>query len=188
MSMLTFQLCGRRKNTVPELLFPLLQVNVSGVCKQLEQAKKDLKSVNELLGNVKDYAQKLESESILWKRKTLSLIDDTKTRATKLTESTLVISNFDIVTTYVFRGNGGALMPAASVIQNDILGLALYEAQHLDFEPVLTEHYSLELRVDGGSLEKNETEPLAKDINMVDSIGEREIPNTIYLIVLIWFG
>lgn len=39
-----------------------------------QQAKKDLKSVNELLGSVKDYAQKLESESILWKRKTLSLV------------------------------------------------------------------------------------------------------------------
>lgn len=96
-----------------------------------QKAKKDLKSVNELLGSVKDYAQKLESEGILWKRKTLSLIDDTKTRAIKLTESTLVISNIEIVTTYVFRGNKGALMPAASVIQNDIIGPALSEAQKL---------------------------------------------------------
>lgn len=96
-----------------------------------QQAKKDLKSVNELLGSVEDYAQKLESESILWKRKTLSLIGNAKTRAIKLTESTLVISNIDIVTTYVFRGNRGALMPAASVIQNDIIGPALSEAQKL---------------------------------------------------------
>ncbi|KAK1367766.1 hypothetical protein POM88_033858 [Heracleum sosnowskyi] len=43
---------------------------------------------------------------------------------------------------------------------------------------------SLELTVHGGSLKKNETEPLAKAINMVDSIGEREIPNTISLEVL----
>lgn len=56
-------------------------------------------------------------------------IDDTKSRALKLTESTLVISNIDIVTTYVFRGNKGALVPAASVIQNDIIGPALSEAQ-----------------------------------------------------------
>lgn len=56
-------------------------------------------------------------------------IDSAKTRAIKLTESTLVISNIDIVTTYVFRGNRGALMPAASVIQNDIIGPALSEAQ-----------------------------------------------------------
>lgn len=56
-------------------------------------------------------------------------IDDTKTRALKLTESTLVISNLDIVTTYVFRGDRGALMPAASVIQNEIIGPALSEAQ-----------------------------------------------------------
>lgn len=39
-----------------------------------QQAKKDLKSVNELLGSVKDYAHKMESESILWKRKTLSMV------------------------------------------------------------------------------------------------------------------
>lgn len=56
-------------------------------------------------------------------------IDDTKTRAIKLTESTLVISNIDIVTTYVFKGSRGALIPAASVIQNDIIGPALSEAQ-----------------------------------------------------------
>ncbi|WOG83692.1 hypothetical protein DCAR_0102869 [Daucus carota subsp. sativus] len=96
-----------------------------------QQAKQDLMSVNELLGSVEDYAQKMESESILWRRKTLSLIDDTKSRALKLTESTLVISNIDIVTTYVFRGNKGALVPAASVIQNDIIGPALSEAQKL---------------------------------------------------------
>lgn len=56
-------------------------------------------------------------------------IDGTKTRAVKLTESTLVISNIDIVTTYVFRGSKGTLMPAASVIQNDIIGPSLSEAQ-----------------------------------------------------------
>lgn len=39
-----------------------------------QQAKKDLMSVNELLGSVEDYAQKMESESILWRRKTLSLV------------------------------------------------------------------------------------------------------------------
>lgn len=37
-------------------------------------AKQDLASVNDIVGSVKDYAVKMESESISWRRKTLSLV------------------------------------------------------------------------------------------------------------------
>lgn len=39
-----------------------------------QQANKDLMSVNELVGSVKEYALKMESESISWKRQTLTLV------------------------------------------------------------------------------------------------------------------
>lgn len=96
-----------------------------------QQANKDLMSVNELVGSVKEYALKMESESISWKRQTLTLIDTTQKRAVKLTESTLQISNLDLVTSYVFKGNKAAQRPAGSVIQNDIIGPALSEALKL---------------------------------------------------------
>lgn len=37
-------------------------------------AKQDLASINDIVGSVKDYASKMESESISWRRKALSLV------------------------------------------------------------------------------------------------------------------
>lgn len=37
-------------------------------------AKQDLASINDIVGSVKHYASKMESESISWRRKTLSLV------------------------------------------------------------------------------------------------------------------
>lgn len=56
-------------------------------------------------------------------------IDSTKSRVVKLIESTLQISNLDIVASYVFRGEKSAAMPSTSRIQHDIIGPALLDTQ-----------------------------------------------------------
>lgn len=56
-------------------------------------------------------------------------IDSTKARVVKLIESTLQISNLDIVASYVFRGEKSAAMPSTSRIQHDIIGPALLDTQ-----------------------------------------------------------
>lgn len=58
-------------------------------------------------------------------------IDSTKSRVVKLIESTLQISNLDIVASYVFRGEKSAAMPSTSRIQHDIIGPALLDTQKL---------------------------------------------------------
>ncbi|KAM7521587.1 hypothetical protein LguiA_011489 [Lonicera macranthoides] len=93
------------------------------------QAKQDLKSVNELIGSVQDYVVKMESGSISWKRQTLSKIDTAQANIVKLIESTLQLSNLDLVTSYVFKGDKSAPMMATSTIRNDILGPSFSEAQ-----------------------------------------------------------
>ncbi|KAH9729875.1 putative transmembrane GTPase FZO-like [Citrus sinensis] len=101
------------------------------VMKDCQDAKQDLTLANEMIDSLKEYVMKMESESISWRRKTLSLIDSTKSRVVKLIESTLQISNLDIVASYVFRGEKSAAMPSTSRIQHDIIGPALLDTQKL---------------------------------------------------------
>lgn len=61
----------------------------------------------------------------------MSLIDATKSRVLELIESTLQLSNLDLVASYIFRGEKSATMPATIKIQNDIIGPALTDAQKL---------------------------------------------------------
>ncbi|TXG63641.1 hypothetical protein EZV62_010635 [Acer yangbiense] len=94
-----------------------------------QYAKQDLTSANKMVDNVKDYAMKIESESITWRRQSLSMIDATKSRVVELIESTLQLSNLDLVASYVLRGEKSATMPATSRIQHDIIGPALLDAR-----------------------------------------------------------
>ncbi|XP_028083644.1 probable transmembrane GTPase FZO-like, chloroplastic isoform X4 [Camellia sinensis] len=100
------------------------------VKKKCQCAKQDLISVNELVDSVKEYAMKMESGSISWKRQTLSLIDSTLARIVKVIESTLQLSNLDLVASYAFKEKS-APMPATSITRNDIIGPALSDAQFL---------------------------------------------------------
>ncbi|KAL5561669.1 hypothetical protein UlMin_031416 [Ulmus minor] len=94
-------------------------------------AKQDLASINEIISSVQDYAMKMESESISWRRKALSLIDTAKSRVMVLIEATLQLSNIDLVSSYLFKGENSGTMPATSKVQNDVIGPALTDAQKL---------------------------------------------------------
>lgn len=56
-------------------------------------------------------------------------IDMTKSRILELIESTLQLSNLDLVASYILKGERSSTMPAATRIQNDILGPSLADAQ-----------------------------------------------------------
>ncbi|KAF8019869.1 hypothetical protein BT93_G0532 [Corymbia citriodora subsp. variegata] len=96
-----------------------------------EDANQDLNTVLGIVSSAKEYAMKMERDSITWRRKILSLVDTTKSRVVELTESSLQLSNLDLVATYVFKGEKSATMPATSRVQNDILGPALLDANKL---------------------------------------------------------
>ncbi|KAK6164677.1 hypothetical protein DH2020_001541 [Rehmannia glutinosa] len=87
------------------------------VTEECQQAEEDLVMVNNLLSSVKEYASKMESESISWKRQILSLINTAQARAIKLAESTLQLSNIDLVTSYVLKGDKSAQMPVTSNLE-----------------------------------------------------------------------
>ncbi|KAK3415780.1 hypothetical protein EUGRSUZ_H01482 [Eucalyptus grandis] len=96
-----------------------------------EDANQDLNTVLGIVSSVKEYVMKMERDSISWRRKILSLVDTTKSRVVELTESSLQLSNLDLVATYVFKGEKSATMPATAKVQNDILGPALLDANFL---------------------------------------------------------
>ncbi|KAI3760094.1 hypothetical protein L1987_50484 [Smallanthus sonchifolius] len=108
----------------------LLSASQKLVEQDYQQAKKDLISIKELISSVKDYKSKMETESISWKKQSLSLIDKTQAKIVDLIVSTLRLSNLDIVVSYVFRGNKSP-MPAVASVRNDALDPALLESQRL---------------------------------------------------------
>lgn len=101
------------------------------VRQECQQAKQDLLFVEDLVNSVEECTKKLEVDSILWKRQVSSLINSAQARVVRLVESTLQLSNVDLVASYVFRGEKSAQMPATISVQDDILGQAVLEGQNL---------------------------------------------------------
>ncbi|XWS76410.1 hypothetical protein CRYUN_Cryun01aG0173800 [Craigia yunnanensis] len=124
--------------------------------KDCQSAEQDLTSANEIVDSVKEYVIKMENESISWRRQTLLMIDTTKSRILELIESTLQLSNLDIVASYVLKGGSSATLPATSRVQNDILGPALADAQNLlgDYVTWLQSNNAREGRLYKESFEK----------------------------------
>lgn len=56
-------------------------------------------------------------------------IKTAQARAVKLTESTLQLSNIDLVASYFFKGENSGSMPATLSIQNEIISPALSGVQ-----------------------------------------------------------
>lgn len=94
-------------------------------------ARQDLASMNKIVSSVKDYAMKMESESISWRRRALLLIDNTKSRVIELILATLQLSNLDLAASYAFKGEKSTTLLATSRIQNDVIGPAIVDVQNL---------------------------------------------------------
>ncbi|KAK1291506.1 hypothetical protein QJS10_CPB17g01875 [Acorus calamus] len=104
---------------------------VANVQEEYDQANVDLNSIKEIISSVEEYALKMENESILWKKRTSSLIEAAKARSIKLIESTLQISNVDLVASYALQGEKSDPTRATSAIQNEIISPALSDAKRL---------------------------------------------------------
>ncbi|KAK8485751.1 hypothetical protein V6N11_037022 [Hibiscus sabdariffa] len=125
--------------------------------KDCESAEQDLTSASEIVNSVKEYVIKMEDESISWRRRTLSMIDTTKSRILELIESTLQLSNLDVVASYLLKGESSTIsLPATSRVRNDILGPALADAQNLlgDYVTWLQSNNAREGRLYKESFEK----------------------------------
>ncbi|CAN1729172.1 Probable transmembrane GTPase FZO-like, chloroplastic, partial [Linum perenne] len=105
----------------------LLSACDASVKQDCRLARQDVAYATEIVDSLKEYTAKMENESISWRRKALSLIDATKIRVLDLIESTLQISNLDLVGSYVFKEKSA--MPSSLKIQNEIMSPALSDAQ-----------------------------------------------------------
>ncbi|XP_077247491.1 FZO-like protein isoform X2 [Tasmannia lanceolata] len=101
------------------------------VKQECDSANQDLILVGEIVSSVKEFATKIESDSISWKKQSQSLIDIAKARAVKLTESTLKLSNLELVVSSFLQGDKSGSVTAGSSVQNDIITPALSDAQRL---------------------------------------------------------
>ncbi|URE04646.1 Dynamin family [Musa troglodytarum] len=101
------------------------------VKQEYENAIEDLTSINGVIGSVKDYAVRIESESVSWRTNIMSLIATANARAVKLIDSILRLSNIDLLPTYTLRGEKAGSTIATSAVQNDIISPALVDAQRL---------------------------------------------------------
>ncbi|KAL2510665.1 FZO-like [Abeliophyllum distichum] len=109
----------------------LLSASQKRISEECQQAREDLVLVNDLISSMKEYVWKMESESSSWKKQILSLINNTQARVIKLAESTLQLSNLDLVTSFVFKGDKSAPMPVTSSLRNDTIDPAISETKKL---------------------------------------------------------
>lgn len=56
-------------------------------------------------------------------------IENTQARVFQLVDSTLRLSNLDLVAAYIFKGDKTSLMPATLTVRNEIIGPAALEAE-----------------------------------------------------------
>ncbi|KAK3135648.1 hypothetical protein QOZ80_5BG0421680 [Eleusine coracana subsp. coracana] len=98
---------------------------------EYEKAVEDLTSIRDLVSDANNYAVKLEADSRSWQKQISSLIERAKSRAVTLMESTLQLSNIDLIFTYAVKGEKGTSAKATSLVQNDILVPALDDAVNL---------------------------------------------------------
>ncbi|KAL2323548.1 hypothetical protein Fmac_027927 [Flemingia macrophylla] len=125
------------------------------VTQDYRYAKQDLIAVKDIVNSVNDFASNMETESISWRRQTLSLIETTKSRVVELVEANLQLSNFDIIASYAFKGEKQS-MPTTSRIQNDIIGPAVVAIQKIleEYENWLYSKYTQQGRIYKESFEK----------------------------------
>ncbi|XP_042387243.1 probable transmembrane GTPase FZO-like, chloroplastic isoform X2 [Zingiber officinale] len=96
-----------------------------------EIASEDLISIAGILSSVKDYSAKIESESVTWRKSITSAVETAKSRALKLTDSLLRLSNIDLIPTYALKTERVGSTFATSTFQNDIINPALSDAQRV---------------------------------------------------------
>ncbi|MCL7038402.1 hypothetical protein MKW94_010241, partial [Papaver nudicaule] len=158
------------------------------VMKERESAIQDLASVNEIVGRAKDYAAKMDYESMSWRRQTLSLIEAARARIARLIESTLLLSNFDLVASYVFKREKFNLMPISSRVQNDIIEPAISDAQNLleEYKMWLESNSSRERMLYNEALEKrwpsylnqhNQLHSGSHDLQKKDDLSVKSLEN-----------
>ncbi|QCE06434.1 thiamine-phosphate pyrophosphorylase [Vigna unguiculata] len=125
------------------------------VTQDYRYAKQDLAAVKDIVNSVNDFALNIETESLSWRRQTVSLIETTKSRIVELAETNLQLANFDIIASYAFKGEKNA-MPTTSKIQNDIIGPAVSAVQKIlqEYEDWLYSKYTLQGRLYKESFEK----------------------------------
>ncbi|KAK7345901.1 hypothetical protein VNO77_16517 [Canavalia gladiata] len=125
------------------------------VTQDYRYAKQDLTAVNDVINSVNDFALSMETESLSWRRQTQSLIETTKSRVVELIETTLKLSNFDIIASYVFKGEKNA-MPTTSRMQKDIIVPAVSAVQKIleEYEKWLHSKNTQQGRLYKESLEK----------------------------------
>ncbi|KAG4402211.1 hypothetical protein GLYMA_02G147400v4 [Glycine max] len=158
------------------------------VTQDYRYAKQDLAAVEDIVNNVNDFALNMVTESLSWRRQTLSLIETTKSRVIELVEANLQLSNFDIIASYAFKGEKN-VMPTTSRIQNDIIGPAVSAVQKIleEYGNWLYSKYTQQGRLYKESFEKRwpslshessqinfETDQLLKK---VDQAGSQVIDN-----------
>ncbi|XP_031500207.1 probable transmembrane GTPase FZO-like, chloroplastic [Nymphaea colorata] len=131
--------------TPVEIASTLLAACEANVLEEQQRVNQDLSSAKELVGSVKNYALKMENESMSWKRQALSLVGSAKARVVEVIKSTLQLSNVDVITTYIFRGRGSGSLLAVSNVEKEIIGTALCDAKKL-LEDYLTWLHSSNIR------------------------------------------
>ncbi|KAG7652892.1 Thiamine phosphate synthase/TenI [Arabidopsis suecica] len=122
----------RLKLETPMAIAERLLASVESLVRQdCLAASEDLASADKIINRTKEYALKMEYESISWRRQALSLIDNARLQVVDLIGTTLRLSSLDLAVSYMFKGENSASVAATSKVQGEILAPALTNAKEL---------------------------------------------------------
>ncbi|CAH8250997.1 unnamed protein product [Arabidopsis lyrata] len=122
----------RLKLETPMAIAERLLASVESLVRQdCLAAREDLASADKIINQTKEYALKMEYESISWRRQALSLIDNARLQVVDLIGTTLRLSSLDLAVSYLFKGENSASIAATSKVQGEILAPALTNAKEL---------------------------------------------------------
>ncbi|EFH65699.1 hypothetical protein ARALYDRAFT_470295 [Arabidopsis lyrata subsp. lyrata] len=122
----------RLKLETPMAIAERLLASVESLVRQdCLAAREDLASADKIINRTKEYALKMEYESISWRRQALSLIDNARLQVVDLIGTTLRLSSLDLAVSYLFKGENSASIAATSKVQGEILAPALTNAKEL---------------------------------------------------------
>nr|ABR16920.1 unknown [Picea sitchensis] len=88
-------------------------------------------TIKENIEKLKQYQQMMENDSISWRKRILSVIEDANKCAEKIIDSILRISNVEVAADYILKGDRSGFIPVISSFESEVVGSALLDIRNL---------------------------------------------------------
>lgn len=109
----------------------LLGATEEHIITESAKANAQLMTIKENIVKLKQYRQLMENDSISWRKRILSVIEDANKCTEKIIDSILRISNVEVAAEYILKGDRPGSIPVISSFENEVIDSALLDIRSL---------------------------------------------------------